>query len=65
MIQKYFNAKEASEFYQKNFNIIISDRTVQRWCRSGKLDSIKPGKSRYMTRQMLIDAIEAEMQTTV
>jgi hypothetical protein len=65
MIQKYFNAREASEFYQKNFNIIISDRTVQRWCRSGKLDSIKPGKSRYMTRQMLIDAIEAEMQTTV
>jgi phage terminase large subunit-like protein len=65
MIQKYFNAKEASEFYQKNFNIIISDRTVQRWCRSDKLDSIKPGKSRYMTRQMLIDAIEAEMQTTV
>ena len=65
MIQKYFNAKEASEFYHKNFNIIISDRTVQRWCRSGKLDSIKPGKSRYMTRQMLIDAIESEMQTTV
>tara|TARA_R100000750_G_C2254669_1_gene61466 strand:- start:82 stop:279 length:198 start_codon:yes stop_codon:yes gene_type:complete len=65
MIQKYFNAKEASEFYQKNFNIIISDRTVQRWCRSGKLSSIKPGKSRYMTRQMLIDAIEAEMNITV
>ena len=65
MIQKYFNSKEASEFYHKNFNIIISDRTVQRWCRSGKLDSIKPGKSRYMTKQVLIDAIEAEMQTTV
>jgi predicted site-specific integrase-resolvase len=57
MIQKYFNAKEAAEFYHKNFNIIVSDRTVQRWCRSGKLGSIKPGKSRYMTRQNLIDAI--------
>ena len=57
MIQKYFNSKEASEFYLRNFNIQISERTIQRWCRAGKLDSIKPGKVRYMTRQQLIDAV--------
>ena len=57
MIQKYFNSKEASEFYLRNFNIRISERTVQRWCRAGKLESIKPGKIRYMTRQQLIDAV--------
>jgi len=63
MIQKYFSAEEASVFYRKNFNIVISTRTIQRWCRQGRLKSIKPGKARYMSRQNLIDAISPPVPT--
>ena len=58
MIEKYYNSAEASEFYAKNFNIKIHERSIQRWCRSGRLKSIKPGKSRYMTKHQLIDALK-------
>ena len=60
MIEKYYNSAEAAEFYAKNFNIQINERTIQRWCRLGRLQSIKPGKSRYMTKQQLIAALKME-----
>ena len=58
MIQKYYDSKQAADFYLKQFNINITERTIQRWCRSGRLKSIKPGKSRYMTKDQLIAALE-------
>jgi predicted site-specific integrase-resolvase len=57
MIEKYYDTKQAAAFYAKNFNIEICERTIQRWCRSGRLQSIKPGKSRYMTKSNLIEAL--------
>ena len=60
MIEKYYNSAEAAEFYAKNFNIQINERTIHRWGRLGRLQSIKPGKSRYMTKQQLISALKQE-----
>ena len=57
MIKKYYSAEEASDFYRKQFNINVSTRTVQRWCRSGRLKSIRPGKARYMSRDNLLEAL--------
>jgi len=57
MIEKYYDTKAAVAFYAKNFYIDICERTIQRWCRSGRLQSIKPGKSRYMTKANLIAAL--------
>ena len=60
MIENSSNSAEAAEISATNFNIQSNERTIQRWCRLGRLQSIKPGKSRYMTKQQLISALKQE-----
>lgn len=57
MIEKYYDSAQAAQFYAKNFNITVCERTIQRWARSGRLKSIKPGRKRYFTKTDLIGAL--------